>query len=462
MIRKKLLSGIALLCLGAALAGCGGTPASVESQTDASETAAGESKEKADEAKESEQVTDDAKTDAVASKEDETEMSGEVEVKNVTQELVLADPMTLMTPYERAAYFADWAYLQKKENTMISPLSLNVALGLAAEGASGETAKQLHAYLGREDYTEYVSQYMGFAEGLAAEKGSVSYNDQYSFRFEIANSLWIDQKKQIQEAYRKSVEESFRAEVAPVDFEGDVPGTVKKVNDWCNEKTHGMIPEIISERNIKPNMRAILVNSLYFESPWLKKWNLWDGDFTDLTGNKTTREMLIGGADAYYENDKATAFGKYYYNGFQFIGILPKAEGEFSILDLDLESLLQSQDTDCQVRARMPKLNFDTTAERVEDLLKSQGVTVPFEDSAQLDKIIQGEALYVDSILQKCKIELDENGTKAAAVTAMMLRTNSIEVQPKEIKEVYLDRPFAFLIYDSQNDEILFVGKVTK
>ena len=168
----------------------------------------------------------------------------------------------------------------------------------------------------------------------------------------------------------------------------------------------------------------------------------------------------MGSGNVYYENDKATAFGKAYYNGFEFIGILPKEEGEFSILDLDLEGLLKSEDTSYQVNARMPKLNFETSAEMVEDLLKSQGVTIPFDISrACFDKIVKDQTLYVDTILQKCKIELDENGTKAAAVTAMMMRANGIAVE-KKVKEVNLNRPFAFLIYDTVNDEILFVGKV--
>ena len=451
MVKKRWMCGFALVCVSAMLAGCGSANITNESKADqVSESTMDQASKMSDE--------DLRDTDSTSSEQTEKETTM---AENMAQELVLADPMSLKNSYQRAAYFADWAYLQSKENTIISPLSLNVALGLAAEGASGETAQQLYAYLGREDYTDYVKEYMTFAEGLAVEKGERQYASEYSFHYEIANSIWINQKKQIQDAYRDSVTKSFRAEVSPADFEGDVSGTVKKVNGWCNQKTHGMIPEIITERNIQPNTMAILINSLYFESPWVEKWSLQDGEFTDLQGKQTTQEMLIGSGNVYYENDKATAFGKSYYNGFKFIGILPKTEGEFSILDLDLEGLLKSEDTSYEVKARMPKLNFETSAERVEELLQSQGITVPFDQSAAcFDKIVKGENLYVDSILQKCKIELDENGTKAAAVTAMMMRANSIAME-KKVKEVNLDRPFAFLIYDTVNDEILFVGKVT-
>ena len=474
MIKKKWVGGIALVCMGALLAGCGSADMPRESKAGVASESTVDQEENAGKKLASEVSEEGAKEADAAKEEDgvkkadgtEEESSAGKEEKektmteNMAKEFVLADPMSLKDSYQRAAYFADWAYLQKKENTIISPLSLNVALGLAAEGASGETAQQLYAYLGREDYTDYVKEYLTFAEGLAVEKGERQYASEYSFHYEIANSIWINQKKQIQDAYRDSVTKSFRAEVSPADFEGDVSGTVKRVNGWCDQKTHGMIPEIITERNIQPNTMAILINSLYFESPWVEKWNLKDGEFTDFQGNRTTQEMLMGSGNVYYENDKATAFGKAYYNGFEFIGILPKEEGEFSILDLDLEGLLKSEDTSYQVNARMPKLNFETSAEMVEDLLKSQGVTIPFDISrACFDKIVKDQTLYVDTILQKCKIELDENGTKAAAVTAMMMRANGIAMERK-VKEVNLDRPFAFLIYDTVNEEILFVGKV--
>ena len=469
MIKKKCLRGITLICIGALLAGCGSADMPRESKADMASESTVDQGENAGKKVASEEMSEEGAKEADAAKEaegtEEEGSAGKTEkekamTENMAKEFVLADPMSLKDSYQRAAYFADWAYLQKKENTIISPLSLNMALGMAAEGASGETAKQLYDYLGREDYTEYVKEYMAFAEGLAVEKGEREYASEYSFHYEIANSIWINQLRQIQDSYRDSVTKNFRAEVSPADFAGDIGGTVKKINGWCDQKTHGMIPEIVTERNIQRDLMAILINSLYFESPWVEKWNLYEGEFTDFQGHQTTQEMLTGSGNIYYENDKATAFGKAYYNGFEFIGILPKEEGEFSILDLDLEGLLASADTSYDVSAKMPKLNFETSAERVEDLLKSQGITIPFDVStACFDKIVKDQTLYVNTILQKCKIELDENGTKAAAVTAMMMRANGIAIE-KKVKEVNLNRPFAFLIYDTVNDEILFVGKV--
>lgn len=435
---KKAWRWIALLALSAMLAGCTdvdttqpNNAAQEETQTQATQT------------------------------EDEKQQMSEGQLSNMVLEELNVDPMNLKDTWQRAAFFADWVYAEKRENVLVSPLSLNMALGLVAEGASGDTAKELYDYLGRTDYTSYVDQYLEFAEGLACKKGEKQYNDSYSFRYEIANSLWVNQNNRLLKDYQKTVQKAFRAEVEPADFEKDVSGTVKKINSWCSDKTHKLIPKIVETSDISPDLKAILINSLYFESPWKQEWHVSEGEFTAMDGSKKTQDMLYGSVDCYYENDKATAFGKAYSNGFCFIGILPKEKGEFSILNLDLESLMKSESYDYLVSARMPKLNYGTTESNVEKILQAQGMELPFTFNAEIKGIIENNNLYINQIIQKTKIELDENGTKAAAVTAIMMKASGMMPQ-QEVKEVILDRPFAFMIYDTQNDEILFLGKVTQ
>lgn len=445
MLRKKIVALLIVACVGVMTAGCG-SPKSTWVEEPPTLNCTTESSEE-------EQVVADEQVE-------ESEQEG-LKTDNMTESLIKVDPMDLKTVYERAAFFADWVYVESKDNTIVSPMSLNIALGLAAEGASGETAKELYDYLGREDYSDFVKEYLDFAAGLEFGYDEENKDSRYTFRYEIANSLWINQQKRLNEAYRTEVEKKFRAEVAPVDFNVDINGTVERINAWCKDKTHDMIPEIITKRDIQPNLNAILVNSVYFESPWAEEWYTREGEFKDFGGETTALETLWGSATSYFENDQAIAFGKNYYNGFEFIGILPKQEGEFSILSLDIESLLNSRSKDYSVSAKMPKLDFATSASNVENILMSQGITKPFDADAQFDKIIEDEQLYISHIIQKCKIELDEKGTKAAAVTAITLRSNAIMVVEQEHKEVILDRPFAFMIYDSVNNEIVFIGKVT-
>ena len=112
----------------------------------------------------------------------------------------------------------------------------------------------------------------------------------------------------------------------------------------------------------------------------------------------------------------------------------------------------------------MPKLNFECTSDKIIPILQAQGVQRAFDETAaEFDRIIEqkpDEVTYISDIIQKCRLELDEEGTSAAAVTAVLMKCETSAMDERERRDVYLDRPFAFLIYDSQNDTILFVGKV--
>lgn len=147
-----------------------------------------------------------------------------------------------------------------------------------------------------------------------------------------------------------------------------------------------------------------------------------------------------------------------YANNLSFIGILPKAEGDFTLDELDIEGLLKSEPEYDEVNCKMPKLNFETTAE-LSDILSRVGLENVFSDDADFSGIAD-KAVHVSSVLQKTKLELDENGTKAAAVTAVTMECMSAMDTDPIIKDVELTRPFAFLIYDSANEEVLFMGKV--
>ena len=171
-----------------------------------------------------------------------------------------------------------------------------------------------------------------------------------------------------------------------------------------------------------------------------------------------TKYMTCTG-DQYYENDKSTAFGRDYANGLSFIGILPNDEGDFTLEDLDISGLLKSNPEYDAVDCKMPKLNFETSTV-LNDMLSNLGLDNIFSSNADFSGIAD-QNVNVDTILQKTKLELDENGTKAAAVTAVTMECMSAAVEDEPIiKTVELTRPFAFLIYDRNNDEVLFIGKV--
>lgn len=339
------------------------------------------------------------------------------------------------------------------KNIMFSPTSLNFALGMIAEGAKGETKEILDDYLGTNDFAAYAKEYLDKIKAYNTEDESYGYQS----KVKIADAVWVDNGLTLQEKFKNTVSDSFGAEVEAVDFSA-AEKTCDVINSWCDKNTEGLIPKIITPDLINDNTGLCLTNSLYFESGWSgEPWKVSDTE--ESFGKKEKTKYMTCTGDRYYENDKATAFGRDYANGLSFIGILPNDEGDFNLEDLDIGGLLKSNPEYDEVDCKMPKLNFETSTV-LNDMLSSLGLDNLFSSNADFSGITD-QNVNVDTILQKTKLELDENGTKAAAVTAVTMECMSAAVEKEPIiKTVELTRPFAFLIYDRSNDEILFIGKV--
>ena len=339
------------------------------------------------------------------------------------------------------------------KNIMFSPTSLNFALGMIAEGAKGETKEILDDYLGTNDFAAYAKEYLDKIKAYNTEDESYGYQS----KVKIADAIWLDNGLTLQEKFKNTVSDSFGAEVESVDFSA-AEKTCDVINSWCDKNTEGLIPKIITPDLINDNTGLCLTNSLYFESGWSgEPWNVSDTE--ESFGKKEKTKYMTCTGDRYYENDKATAFGRDYANGLSFIGILPNDEGDFNLEDLDIGGLLKSNPEYDEVDCKMPKLNFETSTV-LNDMLSSMGLDNLFSSNSDFSGIAD-QNVNVDTILQKTKLELDENGTKAAAVTAVTMECMSAAVENEPIiKTVELTRPFAFLIYDRNNDEILFIGKV--
>ena len=339
------------------------------------------------------------------------------------------------------------------KNIMFSPTSLNFALGMIAEGAKGETKEILDDYLGTNDFAAYAKEYLDKIKAYNTEDESYGYQS----KVKIADAVWVDNGLTLQEKFKNTVSDSFGAEVEAVDFSA-AEKTCDVINSWCDKNTEGLIPKIITPDLINDNTGLCLTNSLYFESGWSgEPWNVSDTE--ESFGEKEKTKYMTCTGDRYYENDKATAFGRDYANGLSFIGILPNDEGDFNLEDLDIGGLLKSNPEYDEVDCKMPKLNFETSTV-LNDMLSSMGLDNLFSSNSDFSGIAD-QNVNVDTILQKTKLELDENGTKAAAVTAVTMECMSAPAENEPIiKTVELTRPFAFLIYDRNNDEILFIGKV--
>ena len=431
-----------------------------------------------------ESVPDEMPDDTVAAEEgsgesvaDEiTESSAETETKPVQ--------IAGENRYGQSAYLLDAAYEQMKgKNTLVSPLSLNMALGLVSEGAVGETRQEILDYLNTNDYSRFANSYMqGIArynvgeeqeENNDSDEGLSTFGDMISpiglggYRqvYDIANSIWVDQKETLKESFATKIQENYNAQTEVVDFKNNRGEAAEKINSWVDEKTRHMIPLIVEEDDLDEKTPAVIVNSLYFESPWVEKWAYKKKHvFTDFAGNKTEKDLLGERLGTYFENEYATGFSKSYMNGMEFIGILPKQTGEFSLSELDLESLLDSRTFAYDVDVIMPELDYGTNVTNLSDILKQQGIHKAFDeeqaDFSDMVELKNDERVFISKIIQSCKIELDQYGTKAAAATAVVFEKTTCVMDEREVKQVYMERPFAYIIYDRDADQILFAGKV--
>ena len=372
-----------------------------------------------------------------------------------------------------------------KENALVSPLSLVTDLTMLGRGAKGETLTQMEQGMGRDmDFlTAYLQDYIG---GLPqTEKAKLT----------SANSVWIRD-----DAERLTVEKQFLVD-ARAYFDAEVyraafdRGTVADMNRWCSEKTDGMVEDMIREL---PEDEVIhLLNAICFDGTWqdsYEKHQIRKDVFTTENGGQQNVDFMYSTESVYLEGDYETGFVKPYQDGYSFVALLPK-EGLDAVSQTDsqagqamsmaeyvqsltgerfrglLDAAFSSDSSASEasavlVETAMPMFQMEYTAgkEKLIPVLESMGMTNLF-DSGRAD--LSGMAvssrgnIYVSSVAQKCFIEVDAEGTRAAAVTDIAAG-DECAPEVMEMKTVRLDRPFVFAIVDDQCGVPVFLGVVTE
>ncbi len=357
----------------------------------------------------------------------------------------------------------DYLYNLKKGNVIISNVSINMALAMLLEGTNGESQKQLEEYLGfsKEDAKNISKELLDYLrENISKQTEITSWGEEISTGLgfvEMANSIWLNSGAVIKDEYRKLLEQYFYATAQSLNFLD--PKSADIINGWVSDKTHGLIPEII-DKDVLAELYMILINALYMKGAWAEKYyskgeGLFNGEVVDVL-KSVERE--------YFENDKATAFGKSINGGFEMIAILPKEKGEFTLEELDIDGLLKTGTMDYDVTTSIPAfdLKYDTS---LTDVLKALGVKDVFDpfvsDLSDIRDIVSDNRLYVSDVIHKTNVKIDENGFEGAAVTAILVKDTAVSVpveRPK--KEVIIDRPFVFMIIDRNTGTAIFTGKV--
>lgn len=351
------------------------------------------------------------------------------------------------------ARLVDSVYENEKKNVVLSDTSLNMALGMAMEGASGEALDSLSDYYNTD--VETLGKYNRILLKKYEEESLISMN--------VFNGVYTNEGLQTFDSFKKNVKKNYNADVESLNFSD--PESADYINNVCKENTNDLIDGIVTSDNLS-SCEAIILDALYFKAPWGDPFledQIKDIDFSGIGETKTVSGMY-GSGGIYYECDNATAFAKLYKDaGYSFIGILPKENivdetGDFKVSDIDIDTLLDSKAYDYDVDFMVPKFKIEDT-NNLTSALSEMGLSSLFDGQHSCFENMSDAYLYFDSVIQKTVVDVNEEGTEAAAVTAGMVCMAAAPIE-KQVKEVYLNRPFVFMIYDDRNDEVLFIGKV--
>ena len=340
------------------------------------------------------------------------------------------------------------------KNTLISPLSVLCALAMTANGAEEETLAQMEEVLGMttDELNMYLYSYMK----------NLPQGDKY--KLSLANSIWFteDERFTVNQDFQQTNADYYGADIYKAPFDKQ---TLKDINNWVKQNTDGMIPEILDQ--IPPEAIMYLVNALAFEAEWseiYEKHQVKDGEFTKEDGTKQDVKFMYGSEGTYFEDEKATGFMKRYKGGkYAFVAMLPNEGVSVSeyIASLDGESLnaLLANPQYATVRTSIPKFETEYKVE-MSDILQSMGMTEAFDmynaDFEGLGTSTDGN-IYISRVLHKTFISVGEKGTKAGAATIVEMN-DCAAAEPTEPKEVYLDRPFVYMLVDCENNIPFFIG----
>jgi serpin B len=339
-------------------------------------------------------------------------------------------------------------------NTFFSPLSLNFALGMLYNGASGDTRSEMALVLGMADFTdtEINEYYQKMMQTLL--------NIDPLTQLGIANSIWYRNGLSVKQPFIDVNQKYFDAMVKALDF--NKPDAADIINRWCADKTKDRIREII-EKPISGDMVMYLINALYFKSKWqseFDKKNTQQEDFTKANNQKKKVAMMEQTTSLpYYANQYVQCIEMPYGNqAFSMVAMLPAENTDIDqLIDyLDNTSWKNILDNlhEQKVWLKLPKFKIECEIPLNEPVMNVGTQQIYYGGL----KNISDNDLAVSNIKQKTFVEVNEEGTEAAAVTVVGDRIMSVE--PSTPIQFFANRPFLYLIKEKSTGAILFIGRM--
>ena len=348
------------------------------------------------------------------------------------------------------------AITEANENFTISPLSLSEALAIASNGANGDTRKQIAEIIGVNGMSkETVNETFNSLNDYLANADSKT-------TFSIANSVWIDEGFEVKPEFlndKKLIGETFHQNLSSTK-------TMNDFNNWCDTKTNGCIKKVLSEP-LSGDCMMVIANALYFKGMWkyqFDKNNTNEQDFYNSDGTKSRVKMMSQKCKflAYSGENMDMVELPYGNENFCMDVILPH-EGknldecmkDFTLNTFLYEYIKDSKQTDVVVQ--MPRMKLECTKSLITPLM-AMGMTDAFLDGKADFTGISDSRIFISDVKQSTYVNVDEEGTEAAAVTTVEL-TQKVN---DNVPEFRMDRPFTYIIRERTTGTILFMGKVRK
>ncbi len=332
------------------------------------------------------------------------------------------------------------------ENVILSPLSIQLALAMTAEGAQGRTRTELLNLIGGEPTLEQLPQRL---RSLCAGE---------YYKFHSANSLWLRNGFSLKNEFSSIMDEKYSAQCESRNFNND---TKNEINSWIQKNTDGMIQNMLQD--ISPENVMYLINALVLSAEWKAPLSTCDGTFKTSDGDEQNVKMLVAENNTVYlEGYNVKGFRTEYKGGLSLVALMPDEGVSLSeyvklLKQEELSDILRSEQAG---KAEFPEFKSEFEIE-LSEILKQMGVITPFdENKADFSNMLKDTSVrfFISKVLQKTAIEFNTFGLHAASSTVVEMVPTGAPWQEIK-KKIVLDRPFVYMIMD-HNDVPLFIGTV--
>ncbi len=351
------------------------------------------------------------------------------------------------------------------ENLFYSPYSISVALAMVYAGSRGDTEQQMSKALRFHLPQERLHPAFNATDIKLEKRGQTSKGkDDKGFRLNIVNAIWGQKNYSFLPAFLDILAENYGAGLHILDFIKSPENSRLTINKWISDQTENRIKDLIPQGLIDQLTRLVLTNAIYFNAAWEYPFNASatkDEIFQLLNGKQVSVPMMRNTKSFKYMAGTGFQAVELPYDGreMSMVIVLPDS-GQFGSFEKSLDAGAM-QDIISKLQARqvdltMPKFEYESSFSPKQALIQ-MGMTDAFSETADFSGIAGNKELFITDIIHKAFVSVDEEGTEAAAATAVIVGVTSIPAMPISMK---IDRPFIFLIRDIETGAILFIGRV--